>query len=797
MSLWKNRNKKNKWLVKGLICGFAAAIIYTSCFGIFRDRAQEYVTDPTTSENNIAWLYESAYVLYKDLYNTVNGTSVDYRELYLQPQEGYEWILEEQRLNDYYERLTEPVVDESTTEPLEQDIPQPTVSAADGETTAPIVADRYDGWIQDNIEGMIADLERFHEYYGNLEESFSYLNYLYGYHIMDNVTGQVITNLSMEDMSANKHFFHLSFVFDEVGNITVGEDLVATDADAIRKYANGEIRGNSSQNPVAEELSSLKNFLAVKKPVNCTVTYCITDVAWANMTGGFLVNDYGRGDFNISRYVDDSMRYAYTQAGAGAVLTVMFLFVGVCGFIFTGKKETELQGGGQTILASLEFLGLGGLLWYAFGGTNLTRWVPSVAEGDAAEILKYAIAGRPYVASILVYCLTVLFLTVFFLGAWYIGFCVSEIKELGFRGYVRKHSIIYRFFPYIKRKCMETYEKIANIDLTKDANKTIIRLLVVNGIILLAISSLWVVGWVAVIIYSLLLYVVIRKYVSDLQKRYRTLLNATNEIAKGNLNVSIDENLGVFEPFKPEIIKIQEGFKHAVDQEVKSQRMKSELITNVSHDLKTPLTAIITYVNLLKEKNLTEEQREEYLDTLERKSLRLKVLIEDLFEVSKANSNNVTLNIMDVDIMNLVKQVSFEMSDKLEAADLDVRLNLPEGRIALPLDSQKTYRVYENLFANVAKYAMPGTRVYVSGALRDGRVEIILKNITAQEITVDSAELTERFVRNDASRNTEGSGLGLAIAKSFMELQGGELKVEVDGDLFKATTSWPIDKNPA
>lgn len=788
MSLRKKQNKKNIWVLSGLICALIASLLYTSCFGIFRDRAQEYVTDPTVSDNNIAWLYESAYVLYKDLYNTVNGTSVDYRDIYLQPQEGYEWILEEQRLNEF---LAEPMVDEGATEPLEQEIPQPTVSP-NGSDTTKIVIDRYDGIEHTIVEGMLGDLERFHEYYANLEESFSHLNYLYGYHIMDNVTGQVITNLSMEDMNTNKHFFYLSFVFDEVGNITVGEDLVATDADAIRKYANGEIRENSSQNPVTEELSSLKNFLTVKKPVNCTVTYCITDVAWSNMTGGFHVNDYGRGDFNISRYVDNSMRYAYTQAGAGSVLTILFLLIGFFGFIFTGKKETELQKGGQRFLTTIEFLVLGGLLWYAFGGTNLTRLIPSVAEGDAAEILKYAIAGRPYVASTLVYCFTVLLLTVYFWGAWYIGFCVSQVKECGIRGYVKKHSVIYRFFPYTKRKCVEAYEKVANIDLTKDANKTIVRLLVVNGIILLVISSLWFVGWIAVLVYSMILYVVLRKYISDLQKRYSVLLNATNEIAKGNLNVSIEENLGVFEPFKPEIVKIQEGFKNAVEEEIKSQRMKSELITNVSHDLKTPLTAIITYINLLKEKNITEEQRIEYLDTLERKSLRLKVLIEDLFEVSKASSQNVTLNIMDVDIMNLVKQVSFEMSDKLEAAGLDVRLNLPEGRISLPLDSQKTYRVYENLFGNVAKYAMPGTRVYVSGALREGCVEIILKNITAQEITVDSEELTERFVRNDASRNTEGSGLGLAIAKSFMEIQGGSLKVEVDGDLFKATTIWPL-----
>lgn len=150
-------------------------------------------------------------------------------------------------------------------------------------------------------------------------------------------------------------------------------------------------------------------------------------------------------------------------------------------------------------------------------------------------------------------------------------------------------------------------------------------------------------------------------------------------------------------------------------EEVKSQRMKSELITNVSHDLKTPLTAIITYVKLLQEPGVTQEQRKEYLETLDRKALRLKALIEDLFEVSKANSRNITLDIRDVDIVSMVKQVEFEMEDKLTDAGLEVRMSLPEEKVIVPLDSQKTFRIFENLFGNIAKYALPGTRVYVNG----------------------------------------------------------------------------------
>ena len=227
-----------------------------------------------------------------------------------------------------------------------------------------------------------------------------------------------------------------------------------------------------------------------------------------------------------------------------------------------------------------------------------------------------------------------------------------------------------------------------------------------------------------------------------------------------------------------------------MDEEVKSQRMKAELITNVSHDLKTPLTAITTYVDLLKEEGVTEEQRKEYLAVLEKKSLRLKRLIEDLFEVSKASSRNVTVNLMEVDICNLMRQVYLEYEDKIEDANLIFRFRMPEEKVVLRLDSEKTYRIFENLYSNIIKYAMPGSRVYVDLDNQDKRVVIGLRNMSAVELRVHPEELTERFVRGDSSRNTEGSGLGLAIAKSFTEIQGGKMEIVVDGDLFKIVLSW-------
>ena len=227
-----------------------------------------------------------------------------------------------------------------------------------------------------------------------------------------------------------------------------------------------------------------------------------------------------------------------------------------------------------------------------------------------------------------------------------------------------------------------------------------------------------------------------------------------------------------------------------MEEEVKSERMKTELITNVSHDLKTPLTAIITYVDLLKSEKDPQKQKE-YLEVLERKSLRLKVLIEDLFEISKATSRNVTMNFMQVDIVGLLKQVALEYDEKMKAADLEVRWKLPEQKVVLLLDSQKTYRIFENLIVNITKYAMPHTRVYVELADLESQVTISMKNISASELNFDTEEITDRFVRGDSSRNTEGSGLGLAIAKSFTELQYGTLKIFTDADLFKAEIIFP------
>ncbi len=367
---------------------------------------------------------------------------------------------------------------------------------------------------------------------------------------------------------------------------------------------------------------------------------------------------------------------------------------------------------------------------------------------------------------------------------------IYPVFQIGIKEYIRQYSFIYQIFPWIWKKWNQFTDEVNHIDFSDKTTKTILKIVVINFLVLAVLMCMWMFGIVGLVIYSLVLFYLLKKYYDRIKKDYDVLMKGVQRIAEGDLDTVITEDIGVFEPFKEQLTQIRTGFKKAVEDEVKSQRMKTELITNVSHDLKTPLTAITTYVELLKKEDITEEERKSYIETLEKKSLRLKVLIEDLFEVSKASTNNITLNLMDVDVVNLMKQVSVEHTDKFEQLGLKLRWNVPDEKIILKLDNQKTYRIFENLFVNIQKYAMPDSRVYIDVERIKNQVVITMRNMSAVELHVKGEELTERFVRGDASRNTEGSGLGLAIAKSFTEAQKGNLNISVDGDLFKVVIVW-------
>lgn len=262
-----------------------------------------------------------------------------------------------------------------------------------------------------------------------------------------------------------------------------------------------------------------------------------------------------------------------------------------------------------------------------------------------------------------------------YFGAWYyFATSLGELFDLGLGRFLKERSIIVKLARWFMDGCRNRKERfkeeILHVDLGASAEKTIRKLVFWNFIFLAVTCFMWMFGWMALILYTIVLYFALKKYVQKIQEQYQKLFQATRSIAEGNLQTQFDDDWGIFESYKEELSKIQDGFKTAVEEEVKSQKMKTELLTNVSHDLKTPLTAITTYIELLESENITQEQREEYLGVLKKKSERLKHLIEDLFEVSKASSGNITFHPVDVDICHLMRQVYLEYEDRVEDAGL-------------------------------------------------------------------------------------------------------------------------------
>lgn len=270
--------------------------------------------------------------------------------------------------------------------------------------------------------------------------------------------------------------------------------------------------------------------------------------------------------------------------------------------------------------------------------------------------------------------------------------------------------------------------------------------------------------------------------------KFKQIHDATEKIYKGDTNIKLDESLytGVLKELAIYINDIAGGFSNAIKESLKSERLKTELITNVSHDIKTPLTSIINYVDLLKQENIQNEKAKEYIEVLDNKSQRLKKLIEDLVEASKASSGNIKINKEVLNVKELLNQVTGEFEDKFNSRGLNIISKLPEETVYIKADSRYLYRVLENTYSNVAKYAEENTRVYIDCILEEeNTVAIYVKNISKDELNISADELMQRFVRGDKSRNTEGSGLGLSIAKSLTELQDGTFNIYLDGDLFK------------
>lgn len=578
--------------------------------------------------------------------------------------------------------------------------------------------------------------------------------------------------LSKEEIESLKNIysFYVSLSFDDNGEIKVNEAIGASPY-VIHQRLDSVFVDHSSQYQY--------NYYELNPVKNMDIIYAVP----RNM----------KYTDNITRLIN-SLDYIDYMNGASMFILIIGVIVLILALLIPYGLEKDFIGFEALSKIPFEFNVLIALLAVvAFIQMSPQIVIMNTINGSLTEFVREGFSLN--MSNVIVYLINLIYYLIIFAILFLETTIIKHMFREGVRKYFRERCLLLAILRGVRDWFHKIFTSIRNVDLRDNQNKELLKIVLINFVAVIIMCSTWFFGIIVAVIYSFILFKILKKYVEDVSEKYKKLLKATNEIAIGNLDVKIEDDLGVFEPFKEEISNIQNGFKNAVDKEVKSQKMKTELISNVSHDLKTPLTSIITYIDLLKDENINEETRRVYIDTLDRKSQRLKDLIEDLFEVSKATSGNISLNIMNVDIVSLMKQVQLELSDKIEESTLTFKNRYPDHKIMLPLDSQRTFRVFENLIINALKYSMENSRVYMDIIEYEREVKITLKNMSYAEIDFNVDEIAERFVRGDKSRNTEGSGLGLAIAKSFVELQGGKFKIDVDGDLFKVTISFLKNNN--
>ncbi len=502
-------------------------------------------------------------------------------------------------------------------------------------------------------------------------------------------------------------------------------------------------------------------------------------------------NDRDAAAWNLVKMVRDSRQYLLPMVGLcllGLAATAVYL----CSAAGRKPGVSEVRAGGlNRIPLDVYLVGGGGLIALCIaGGVALMQYLMS------SDVLTACCIG---IALCYVGCLV------------FVGFCYAFVAQLktpgGFwwrntvcgwclrlcvRFAVWLESILStRTLPWMIRAAKKLWRIVCGCAgwLEKRVNRFISYLPLVwqwllAGVVCILLvlgfdSTLWAIAiWILLICYGAYCF--------------GKLMDSASRMSKGDLDIKVDDKhmVGAFSQFAQSLNNLAGVTMDAAQRRLKSERMKTELITNVSHDIKTPLTSIINYVDLL-QKAQTEEERKEYLAVLDRQSQRLKKLIDDLMDMSKASTGNMSVDITKVDAVEAVNQALGEFADKLDRAMLIPVFRHDDESLPMMADGRLVWRVLSNLLGNAVKYAMPGTRLYIDLSKMGGKVILSVKNISREELNVDADELMERFVRGDDSRNTEGSGLGLNIAKSLMELQKGELQLLVDGDLFKVTLIFP------
>lgn len=599
----------------------------------------------------------------------------------------------------------------------------------------------------------------------------------FAYRITNTATGEKTeggdTSLFVKD-----HQMYSTFTYDADGNVTSTGDYVSTDFTYMSAYQllKNSISISTSNARETYEIygkSIPKSQIQLRVPQNLKAEFAIpqnltenNDIIWYNTEN--LVHGEMSGRF------------------LAVTCCMMVFFIGLYILFYPVSVEQEVNPFAfmRKIKAEIKWVFLGTVLCLAYIGMAFLGVYTMTGELQTA----LQMFGIPYAELVPV----VLQFIGMMLTGLFTAMGIFEIKYMltsGFCRYWKEDSLIGSICGNVKRR----FEKLSEVDLSDKTDTVLLKYVLIQMVIVGVIACFWSFGIVLSVLYSVLLFFYIRKKLKKVQKDYQVLLKEAHQLADGRFDEEITQDVGIFNALGEEFKNVRTGFEKAVCEEMKSQNMKTELISNVSHDLKTPLTGIKNYAELLGQNNVSEQDKQGYLENLQHYIDRLNNLIEDLFEVSKVNSGNIELNPVELNVVALIQQAQAETEDLLKQKNLTVILDAPENGIVQALDGDKTYRIFENLFTNIAKYALPGTRVYVSATAQPEYTEIVFKNISEAQMNFTPEEIVERFVRGDKSRHESGSGIGLAIVKSFTEVQNGTFSIEIDGDLFKAVVRFKVN----
>ena len=599
----------------------------------------------------------------------------------------------------------------------------------------------------------------------------------FAYRITNTATGEKTeggdTSLFVKD-----HQMYSTFTYDADGNVTSTGDYVSTDFTYMSAYQllKNSISISTSNARETYEIygkSIPKSQIQLRVPQNLKADFAIpqnltenNDIIWYNT--GNLVHGEMSGRF------------------LAVTCCMMVFFIGLYILFYPVSVEQEVNPFAfmRKIKAEIKWAFLGTVLCLAYIGMAFLDVYTMTGELQTA----LQMLGIPYAELVPV----VLQFIGMMLTGLFTAMGIFEIKYMltsGFCRYWKEDSLIGSICGNVKRR----FEKLSEVDLSDKTDTVLLKYVLIQMVIVGVIACFWSFGIVLSVLYSVLLFFYIRKKLKKVQKDYQVLLEEAHQLADGRFDEEITQDVGIFNALGDELKNVRIGFEKAVSEEIKSQNMKTELISNVSHDLKTPLTGIKNYAELLGQDNVSGQDKQVYLENLQHYIDRLNNLIEDLFEVSKVNSGNIELNPVELNVVALIQQAQAETEDLLKQKNLTVILDAPENGIVQALDGDKTYRIFENLFTNIAKYTLPGTRVYVSATAQPEYTEIVFKNISEAQMNFTPEEIVERFVRGDKSRHESGSGIGLAIVKSFTEVQNGTFSIEIDGDLFKAVVRFKVN----